>query len=73
MDITPKACFFGHRSAVTTLAISRSFSTLLSVASDGQVMLWDLNALELVRIVAQGKRVEVCAILRLERYQSLHA
>ena len=59
VDLQPKACLFGHRVAVTTLAVSMSFRTLLSASSDGQVLLWDLNRLELVRKIAQGKPVEV--------------
>lgn len=41
------------------LAVSRSFSTLLSASSEGQVLLWDLNRLELVRKLSLGERVEV--------------
>ena len=63
MDLQPKACLFGHRSAVTTLAVSRSFSTLVSASSDGQVLLWDLNRLEFVRKLAKGPPVEVCIII----------
>ena len=59
IDLTPKACFFGHRSNVTTLIVSKSFSTLVSASSDGQVLLWDLNRMELVRKVTDGKTVEV--------------
>lgn len=59
VDLQPKITLFGHRSAVTTLAVSRSFSALLSASSDGQVLLWDLNRLELVRRLTTGKPVEV--------------
>lgn len=41
------------------LAVSRSFSALLSASSDGQVLLWDLNRLDLVRKLPDGERVEV--------------
>lgn len=59
MDLQPKVCFFGHTSSVTTLAVSRSFRALLSASSDGQVLLWDLNRLDLVRKLPLGGRVEV--------------
>ena len=59
VDLQPKVCFFGHRASVTKLAVSRSFSALLSASSDGQVLLWDLNRLELVRKLSLGERVEV--------------
>ncbi len=59
VDLQPKVTLFGHRSAVTMLAVSRSFSALLSASSDGQVLLWDLNRSELVRRLTTGKPVEV--------------
>ena len=59
VDLQPKTTFFGHRSPVTTLAISSSYSTLLSASSDGQVLLWDLNRLDLVRQLCRGDPVEV--------------
>ena len=65
IDLQPKATFFGHRAAVTTLAVSRSFSALLSAGSDGQVILWDLNRLELVRRLTAGKPVEVSSRKRI--------
>lgn len=61
VDLQPKACLFGHKATITTLAVSRSFSALLSASSDGQVLLWDLNRLKLVRVLAEGTTVEVCS------------
>ena len=58
VDLQPRKTFFGHRTAITTLAVSRSFSALLSASNDGQVILWDLNRLELVRVLAEGKSVD---------------
>lgn len=66
VDLQPKITLFGHRSAVTTLAVSRSFSALLSVSSDGQVLLWDINRLELVRRLTSGKPVEVSSLVVFE-------
>ena len=62
VDLQPKITLFGHRSAVTTMAVSKSFSALLSASSDGQVLLWDLNRLELVRRLTSGKSVEVSSV-----------
>ena len=59
VDLQPRACLFGHDTSITTLAVSRSFSALLSASSDGHVLLWDLNRLKLVRRLAIGKTVEV--------------
>jgi WD40 repeat protein len=56
---------FAHRSPVTVLAVSKSFSTLLSASKDGTVILWDLNRLEFVRklnLKATGGKGEIeCA------------
>lgn len=59
VDLQPKTTFFGHRSPVTTLAISSSYSALLSASSNGQVLLWDLNRLDFVRQLCLGDPVEV--------------
>ena len=71
VDLQPKMTLFGHRSAVTTIAVSKSFSTLLSASSDGQVLLWDLNRLELVRRLTTGKPVEVSCLAVLEVVKTL--
>ena len=71
VDLQPRMTLFGHRSAVTTLAVSRSFSALLSASSDGQVLLWDLNRLELVRRLTSGGTVEVSCLLILEDLEKL--
>ncbi|KAI9375761.1 hypothetical protein BJX61DRAFT_548791 [Aspergillus egyptiacus] len=56
VDLQPAGSLFGHRTPVTVLAVSRSFSTLLSASVDGQLMLWDLNRQCFVReLPAQGR------------------
>ncbi|MCJ1473895.1 hypothetical protein MMC13_002550 [Lambiella insularis] len=62
VDLNPRGCLFGHRAPVIVLATSRSFSTMLSASSDGQVLLWDLNRLDLVRLLTQGAQVECARI-----------
>lgn len=62
VDLQPRTTLFGHRRSVNTLAVSRSFSALLSASSDGQVILWDLNRLELVRVLSHGKPVDCAKI-----------
>ncbi|KAI1996119.1 beige protein-like 1 [Ophidiomyces ophidiicola] len=57
-DLHPKASLFGHRTPVTVLAVSRSFSTILSASKDGTLMLWDLNRLEFVRKLPPGEAVD---------------
>ncbi|KKZ59007.1 hypothetical protein EMCG_00872 [[Emmonsia] crescens] len=61
-DLHPKATLFGHRSLVTTLAVSRSFSTVLSASKDGKIMLWDLNRLEFVRSLPNGGPIDCARI-----------
>ncbi|KAI5301475.1 hypothetical protein KEM56_001679, partial [Ascosphaera pollenicola] len=48
-ELTLRSALFGHRSIVTTLAVSRSFSAVMSASRDGKIMLWDLNRNEFVR------------------------
>lgn len=59
VELQPKACLFGHRAAIDVLAVSKSFSTLLSADSNGEVLMWDLNRLKIVRVLTSGKPVEV--------------
>ncbi|KAF2721092.1 beach-domain-containing protein [Polychaeton citri CBS 116435] len=51
VEIQPKSYLFGHRSPITYLTASKVFSTLLSISTDGQVNLWDLNRHDCVRIL----------------------
>lgn len=51
VEIAPTTHLFGHRTAVTVLAASRVFSTLLSVSSDGQVLIWGLNRSNCIRVL----------------------
>lgn len=62
VDLQPRATLFGHRRSVNVLAVSRSFSVLLSASSDGHVILWDLNRLELTRVLVRGKPVDCAKI-----------
>ncbi|KAM5487377.1 Beige protein-like 1 [Microsporum audouinii] len=62
VDLLPKASLFGHRSPVTILAVSRSFSTILSASKDGKIMLWDLNRLEFIRELSSGPTVNCARI-----------
>ena len=62
VSLQPLSSLFGHKTPVTTLAVSKSFSTLLSASSDGTVILWDLNRLEFVRKLTSGRAVECARI-----------
>ncbi|PGG98751.1 hypothetical protein AJ79_08771 [Helicocarpus griseus UAMH5409] len=62
VELLPKATLTGHRTLVTTLAVSRSFSTLLSASKEGKIMLWDLNRLEFVRSLPNEGPVDCARI-----------
>lgn len=62
VDLQPRSSLFGHRTSVNVLALSMSFSALLSASTDGTVILWDLNRLEFVRILTKGRSVECARI-----------
>lgn len=51
VDIQSRTYLFGHRTPVSVLAASRAFSTLVSASVDGQVLLWDLNRFDCVRVL----------------------
>ncbi|KAL8765610.1 MAG: hypothetical protein Q9209_007392 [Squamulea sp. 1 TL-2023] len=60
VEMQPTGSLFGHRTAISILAVSASFRTLLSASDDGQVLLWDLNRLEIIRKLSSGAPV-TCA------------
>jgi hypothetical protein len=59
VDLQPIGSLFGHRAPVTVLAVSRSFSSLLSASIDGQIMLWDLNRRSFVQALPADGTVDV--------------
>ncbi|KAJ5280382.1 hypothetical protein N7478_005754 [Penicillium angulare] len=62
VDLQPLGSLFGHRAPVGVLAVSRSFSTLLSASNDGQIMLWDLNRRCFVRALPADGIVDCARI-----------
>ncbi|KAL8810939.1 MAG: hypothetical protein Q9200_002183, partial [Gallowayella weberi] len=60
VEMQPTGSLFGHRTAISILAVSPSFRTLLSASVDGQVLLWDLNRLGIIRKFSSGEPV-TCA------------
>ncbi|KAI5467956.1 hypothetical protein BGZ63DRAFT_450007 [Mariannaea sp. PMI_226] len=62
VELLPRASLFGHKTPVTTIAVSKTFSTFLTVSSDGQAFLWDLNRLSFTRKLPLVRPVE-CAII----------
>ncbi|KAJ0162419.1 Beige -like protein 1 [Colletotrichum tanaceti] len=62
VDLLPRSSLFGHRAPVTSIAVSKSFSTFVSVSTDGQAFVWDLNRLEFVRKLPFSRPVECARI-----------
>jgi WD40 repeat protein len=55
VELHPRSSLFGHKNPVTHIAVSKSFSTILTVSShDGVAFLWDLNRLEFIRKLPGG-------------------
>ena len=74
VDMTSRRYLFGHRMPISILASSRAFSTLLSVSVDGQVLLWDLNRFDCVRVLQgsnSGKLVSAAKISNLTGHMAL--
>lgn len=49
VDLQLRSSLFGHKTPVTHIAVSKAFSTILTVSYDGIAFLWDLNRLEFIR------------------------
>ncbi|KAK7204492.1 hypothetical protein BZA70DRAFT_296257 [Myxozyma melibiosi] len=62
MEVQFKACLRGHTAPIVSLAISRSFSAIVSVSADGVVMVWDLNRLRFVRQLVHEVLIKTVAI-----------
>ncbi|ROV87817.1 hypothetical protein VSDG_09592 [Cytospora chrysosperma] len=61
VELVPRMSLFGHKTPVTVMAVSKAFSTLLTVSQDGAAFLWDLNRLEFVRKLPVVARPVECA------------
>ncbi|KAH7037609.1 LOW QUALITY PROTEIN: WD repeat and FYVE domain-containing protein [Microdochium trichocladiopsis] len=62
IDLLQRAALTGHKTPVTTIAVSKAFSTLLTVSLDGQAFLWDLNRLDFIRKLPTTRTVECAQI-----------
>ncbi|KAK5988615.1 Beigehomolog 1-like protein [Cladobotryum mycophilum] len=61
-ELVPKSNLFGHKTPVTAIAVSKAFSTFVTVSSDGQAFLWDLNQLFFIRKLPLVRHVECAQI-----------
>ncbi|KAJ6781729.1 hypothetical protein PWT90_05226 [Aphanocladium album] len=62
VELVPKSSLFGHKTPITAIAVSKSFSTFVSVSADGQGLLWDLNQLTFIRKLPLVRPVECARI-----------
>lgn len=53
-DIQLRSSLFGHRHPITSLAASKSLSTLISADAAGRVLMWDLTRAEFIRELCPG-------------------
>ncbi len=62
VELLPRSSLFGHKTPVTTIAVSKAFSTFVTVSQDGTAFLWDLNRLEFMRKLPLSRTVECASI-----------
>ncbi|KAK3935610.1 beige protein 1 [Diplogelasinospora grovesii] len=62
VELVPRSSLFGHKTPVTNIAVSKAFSTLLTVSQDGIGFLWDLNRLEFIRKLPLARPAECARI-----------
>lgn len=62
VELAPKSSLFGHKTPITAIAVSKAFSTFVTVSADGQGLLWDLNQLAFIRKLPLVRQVECARI-----------
>ncbi|KAH6855033.1 hypothetical protein B0I37DRAFT_363738 [Chaetomium sp. MPI-CAGE-AT-0009] len=62
VELQLRSSLFGHKTPVTHMAVSKAFSTILTVSQDGVAFLWDLNRLEFIRRLPLARPVECARI-----------
>ncbi|PSR76926.1 beige/BEACH domain-containing protein [Coniella lustricola] len=62
VELVPRLSLFGHKTPVNVIAVSKAFSTFLTVSQDGTAFLWDLNRLEFIRKLPITRPVECARI-----------
>ncbi|KAI1122412.1 beige/BEACH domain-containing protein [Nemania abortiva] len=62
VELVHRSSLFGHKTPVTTIAVSKAFSTIVTISGDGHANLWDLNRLEFVRKLSSHRPVECASI-----------
>ncbi|KAF2969112.1 hypothetical protein GQX73_g4499 [Xylaria multiplex] len=62
VELVHRSSLFGHKTPVTTIAVSKAFSTVVTISGDGHAFLWDLNRLEFIRKLPSNRFVECASI-----------
>ena len=62
VELQLRSSLFGHKTPVTHIAVSKAFSTILTVSQDGVAFLWDLNRLEFIRRLPLARPAECAKI-----------
>ncbi|KAH8662222.1 WD repeat and FYVE domain-containing protein [Xylariales sp. PMI_506] len=62
VELGHRSSLFGHKTPVTTIAVSKAFSSFVTVSTDGHAFLWDLNRLDFVRKLSNARAVECARI-----------
>jgi WD40 repeat protein len=62
VEMVHRMTLFGHVMPVMVMAISRSFSTLVTASNDKAVIIWDLNRLRFVRNLKTDVLVQCMAV-----------
>lgn len=62
VELLQRSSLFGHKAPVTSIAVSKAFSTFVTVSADGHAFLWDLNRLEFIRKLPNNRAVECARI-----------
>jgi hypothetical protein len=62
VELHLRSSLFGHKTPVTHIAVSKAFSTILTISQDGVAFLWDLNRLEFIRKLPLARPVECAKI-----------
>ncbi|KAK4162447.1 beige protein 1 [Cladorrhinum sp. PSN259] len=60
IELQQRSSLFGHKTPVSNIAVSKAFSTIVTISQDGVAFLWDLNRLEFIRKLPTIRPVE-CA------------
>ncbi|KAK4124883.1 beach-domain-containing protein [Parathielavia appendiculata] len=62
VELHLRSSLFGHKTPVTHIAVSKAFSTILTVSQDGAAFLWDLNRLDFIRKLPLARPAECARI-----------